>query len=242
MISRFHFPGVLPDGGEVALPEAAAHHAVRVLRLRDGDAIALFDGRGSEARARLALRGKQVLAAVEASAAVDRESPLQLVLVQALATGDKMDWIVQKAVELGAHALIPVQAERSVLRLSGERAAKRREHWQQVAIGACEQSGRNRVPEIGEIQPLAAYLAAARADAAARWVLDPAAGGGLAAQDKPAAPLHLLIGPEGGWSDDELAACRAAGCTPVALGPRVLRTETAGLAMLAALQACWGDF
>lgn len=243
MISRFHFPGVLPERGEVALPEAAAHHAARVLRLRDGDAIVLFDGVGAEARATLSLRGKAAWAAIEARSEVDRESPLQLVLVQALATGDKMDWIVQKAVELGACALVPVQAERSVLRLSGERAAKRREHWQQVAIGACEQSGRNRVPAIGEIQSLAAYLAQAREDSAvSRWVLDPAAGAGLAAQAKPGGPLHLLIGPEGGWSEDELAACRSAACIPVGLGPRVLRTETAGLAMLAALQARWGDF
>lgn len=243
MISRFHFPGVLPVRGETPLPEAVAHHAVRVLRLRDGEAVVLFDGSGAEAQATLALRGKAAFARIDDYREVDRESPLQLVLVQALATGDKMDWIVQKAVELGAVAVQPIQAERSVLRLAGERAAKRREHWQQVAVGACEQSGRNRIPEIGEILSLAAYLASAREDAATtRCVLDPQAGSGLAALAQPAGPLHLLVGPEGGWSDEELAACRAAGCIGVGLGPRVLRTETAGLAMLAALQARWGDF
>lgn len=243
MISRFHFPGVLPRHGETALPDAAAHHATRVLRMRDGEPIVLFDGSGAEAEATLVLRGKSAAALISAYREVDRESPLDLVLVQALATGDKMDWIVQKAVELGARAVQPIQAERSVLRLAGERATRRREHWQQVAVGACEQSGRNRIPEVGEILSLQAYLAAAREDrATVRCVLDPAAAQGLSALPRPAGALHLLVGPEGGWSDDELAACAAAHCTPVGLGPRVLRTETAGLAMLAALQARWGDF
>lgn len=240
MISRFHFAGVLPLQGEVALPEPIEHHALRVLRLREDEPLMLFDGSGAEVEARLVVRGKRGFARLGARRECSRESPLQVVLVQALASGDKMDWIVQKAVELGAVGVIPVQAERSVLRLSGERAEKRRNHWQQVAVSACEQCGRNLVPEVGVLQSLAAYLEASAT--ANRLILAPGAERGLAALPPPASAVHLMIGPEGGWTEAELAACRAAGCLAIGLGPRVLRTETAGLAALAAMQARWGDF
>ncbi len=240
MISRFHFPGCLPSGGEVALPEALAHHALRVLRLRDGESVVLFDGGGGEVEARLAVRGKAVFAQLGKARAVERESPLRIVLVQALASGDKMDWVVQKAVELGAQAVQPVQAERSVLRLAGDRADKRVAHWQQVAVAACEQCGRNRVPEVRALQALPAWLAAHRE--AVVVVLAPDGGAGLAAVPVPEGTIHLAVGPEGGWSDAELAAFDAAGARRLSLGPRILRTETAGLAALAALQARWGDF
>ena len=240
MISRFHFPDRLPAGGEVALPDALAHHALRVLRLRDGEAVVLFDGSGGEVEARLAVRGKAVFAQLGEARAVERESPLRIVLVQALASGDKMDWVVQKAVELGAHAVQPVQAERSVLRLAGERADKRVAHWQQVAVAACEQCGRNRVPEIRPLQALAPWLGAPRD--ALNYVLAPGGAAGFADEPEPKDVVHLLVGPEGGWSEVEIAAFDAAGCRPVRLGPRVLRTETAGLAAVAALQARWGDF
>ncbi len=240
MISRFHFPDRLPAGGEVALPDALAHHALRVLRLRDGEAVVLFDGSGGEVEARLAVRGKAVFAQLGEARAVERESPLRIVLVQALASGDKMDWVVQKAVELGAHAVQPVQAERSVLRLAGERADKRVAHWQQVAVAACEQCGRNRVPEIRPLQALASWLGAHRD--ALNYVLAPGGAAGFADEPEPKDVVHLLVGPEGGWSEVEIAAFDAAGCRRVRLGPRVLRTETAGLAAVAALQARWGDF
>ena len=240
MISRFHFPDRLPAGGEVALPDAIAHHALRVLRLRDGEAVVLFDGSGGEVEARLAVRGKAVFAQLGEARAVERESPLRIVLVQALASGDKMDWVVQKAVELGAHAVQPVQAERSVLRLAGERADKRVAHWQQVAVAACEQCGRNRVPEIRPLQALAPWLGAHRD--ALNYVLAPGGAAGFADEPEPKDVVHLLVGPEGGWSEVEIAAFDAAGCHRVRLGPRVLRTETAGLAAVAALQARWGDF
>lgn len=240
MISRFFCSVPLPAAGEIQLPEALAHHAARVLRLRDGDPVILFDGGGGEVPAVLRLRGKLCFAALGGLRSVERESPLPLVLVQALASGDKMDWIVQKAVELGVSAIVPVQAERSVLRLAGERAAKRVEHWQQVAVSACEQSGRNRVPVIAPITGLRDHLA--RPHEGMRLVLDPMATRRLLDAGRPAGELQLLIGPEGGWSDEELAACRGAGCSGVALGPRVLRTETAGIAAIAALQAIWGDF
>ena len=240
MISRFHFPDRLPAGGEVALPDALAHHALRVLRLRDGEAVVLFDGSGGEVEARLAVRGKAVFAQLGEARAVERESPLRIVLVQALASGDKMDWVVQKAVELGAHAVQPVQAERSVLRLAGERADKRVAHWQQVAVAACEQCGRNRVPEIRPLQALAPWLGAHRD--ALNYVLAPGGAQGFADEPEPKDVVHLLVGPEGGWSEVEIAAFDAAGCRPVRLGPRVLRTETAGLAAIAAMQIIWGDF
>lgn len=240
MISRFHFPDRLPAGGEVVLPEALAHHALRVLRLRDGEVLVLFDGAGGEVAARLVVRGKTAVAVLGERSAADRESPLQVVLVQALATGDKMDWIVQKAVELGVAAIQPVQAERSVLRLGGERADKRVAHWQQVAVSACEQCGRNRIPEVRPVQALGQWLASHHE--ACNYLLAPGGVSGFTDAPRPSAGVHLLVGPEGGWSEAELAAADAAGCQRVSLGPRVLRTETAGLAALAVVQARWGDF
>lgn len=242
MISRFFFPAPLPSAGEVTLPEALAHHAARVLRLRDGDPVILFDGHGGETPAQLAVRGKTWLARLGEASAVERESPLALVLVQGLASGDKMDWIVQKATELGIAGVVPLAAARSVLRLSGERAEKRAAHWQQVAVAACEQCGRNRVPQVAPVSSLDAYLAGAARQR--KLVLAPQGGLPLRriAAPEADAPLHLLVGPEGGWSEAELAACLRAGAEPLSLGPRVLRTETAGLAAVAALQAVWGDF
>lgn len=241
MVSRFFSPEPLPSSGEFPLPEPIAHHAVRVLRLRDGDPVVLFDGRGGEISARLAVRGKSCIALLGERCDADRESPLEIVLVQALASADKMDWIVQKAVELGVSRVVPVRAARSVLRLSGERAEKRVAHWRQVAVAACEQSGRNRVPEVGDIVDLSAHLAVSRANADL-LVLDPADGMPVATLGAPARARHVLIGPEGGWSEEELAACRAAGARPLRLGPRVMRTETAGLAVIAVMQGLWGDF
>lgn len=240
MISRFFFAGELPAAGRVALPAALAHHATRVLRLASGEAVVLFDGHGGETDAVLEVDGKACWAVLGARRAVERESPLALVLVQALAAADKMDWVVRKAVELGVQAIVPVQAARSVLRLSGERAYKRVEHWRQIAVAACEQSGRNRVPDVADIQTLDAYLGVQRD--ARKLVFAPGGGTRLAQCEPPRAGVHLLIGPEGGWSDEELARCKVAGCERVLLGPRVLRTETAGLAAIAAMQALWGDF
>ncbi|MDY0011605.1 MAG: 16S rRNA (uracil(1498)-N(3))-methyltransferase [Rhodocyclaceae bacterium] len=241
MISRFFCPLPAAPEGEVALPREVAHHAERVLRLVVGDELVLFGGDGAEYAARLVSLGREPRAEILARRAPERESPLAVTLVQALASGDKMDWVVQKAVELGAVAVAPVAAERSVLKLAGERADKRQAHWRQVAVSACEQCGRNRVPEILPVRTLTACLAEPAGNAL-RLMLDPAAPGGLGDLGRPTGPVHILIGPEGGWSPAELAAARQAGVRGVRLGPRVLRTETAGLAMLAALQALWGDF
>lgn len=241
MNPRFFCPdGLLPES-DMPLPAAVAHHAERVLRLAVDDVITLFDGAGGECEARLLALGRQPLARLGPRLPVERESPLAITLVQALASGDKMDWVVQKAVELGAVAIQPVAAERSVLKLAGERALKRQAHWQQIAVSACEQCGRNRVPVVGEILPLARYLA--QDDGVRRMILAPEAAGALAHKKaRPAGPVAILIGPEGGWSPVELQLAARAGCEPLALGPRVLRTETAGLAAIAALQTVWGDF
>ena len=221
------------------LPPASAHHALKVLRLGSGEPVVLFDGSGGELHARLDIRARQAVAVDGQWQEVSRESPLDIVLVQALASGDKMDWIIQKAVELGANGIVPVEAARSVLRLGGERAGKRLEHWQQVVIAACEQCGRNRLPFVAPVQSLAACLE--QAPNAARLVLVP--GGEPLSAVRPVPPvIHLFVGPEGGWNDEELALCLRAGSRAVGLGPRVLRTETAGLAALAALQTKAGDF
>jgi 16S rRNA (uracil1498-N3)-methyltransferase len=237
MVFRFYFPGVLPRAGEIEFPPAAAHHALKVLRLGSGDAVVLFDGSGGELHARLDVRARRAVAVDGQWQEVSRESPLDVVLVQALASGDRMDWVIQKAVELGATGIIPVQAARSVLRLAGERADKKLEHWRQVVIAACEQCGRNRLPFVAPVQSLAACLS----QKAERLILVPG-GEPLSAIQTVPSSVHLLIGPEGGWSDEELALCLRAGSRTVGLGPRVLRTETAGLAALAALQMRAGDW
>jgi 16S rRNA (uracil1498-N3)-methyltransferase len=222
----------------MVLPDAVANHAVRVLRLRAGDALVLFDGAGGECAATLTevTKSSATVRLSEYSQA-SRESPLDLWLVQALAVGDKMDWIVQKAVELGATGILPWQAERSVLKLDAARAEKRRAHWESVAISACEQCGRNRIPFVEAPQSLAGVLARC-ADRRLVAMLP------VAENAKPlsAEPMALVIGPEGGFSDAEIAQLRSANAASLTLGPRVLRTETAGLAALAALNARFGDF
>lgn len=240
-VPRFFSDQVIPGSGDFMLPERIAHHAARVLRMGDGDPLVLFDGEGVEARATLMRRERSWWARIETVELVSRESSLGPVLVQALAAADKMDWVMQKAVELGVSAIQPVRAARSVLRLNGERAEKRLLHWRQVVVSACEQSGRNRVPDVLPILDLEAYLASSK-EVERRLVLEPQGGISLRRVEAPSGRLHFLVGPEGGWTADESAACRSAGCVGVTLGPRVLRTETAGLAAVAAMQVLWGDF
>jgi 16S rRNA (uracil1498-N3)-methyltransferase len=239
---RFHVPIPLTPAAVLNLPEAAAHHAARVLRLRNGDAVTLFNGQGGEYAAHIIALGKHdVTVVVERHDPVERESPLPVTLVQALSSGERMDLTIQKAVELGVARIVPVESERGVVRLKGERAGKRVAHLQQVAISACEQCGRNRIPEVRMISPLDVWLAAEKNDAL-RWVLLPGADTALRDLPRPQKPIELLVGPEGGFTDNEADTARRAGYQPVRLGPRVLRTETAAPALLAAVQALWGDF
>ncbi len=256
---RVHVPGPLVAGASLALPQQAAAHVARVLRLAAGDALTLFDGRGGEWTARIAsVQGHRVQVTPEAHLAVERESPLAVTLLQALARGEKMDWVLQKATELGAARIVPVATERSVVQLDGERAGKRLAHWQGILAAACEQCGRNRLPEL--LPPARLDAACAATTAATRLVLAPGAttsliatvrgmaegtgagllatgAGGLAADRG----IALLIGPEGGLSESEIRTALAHGFVAVGLGPRVLRTETAAIAALGLLQGLAGD-
>jgi len=241
-IPRFHVAGSLNAGMTLALPESAGHHAARVLRLRAGDRVTLFNGQGGEHAAVItAITRQEVSVEVGPHDPVERESPLAVTLVQAVSSGERMDLTIQKAVELGVQRIVPVDSERGVVRLKGERAEKRVAHWQQVAIAACEQCGRNRIPEVRMISPLAVWLAAEQGEAL-RWALMPGAATSLRELPRPQQPVELLVGPEGGLTAVETEQAQRAGYLPVRLGPRVLRTETAAPALLAALQALWGDF
>ncbi|KAF7598978.1 MAG: 16S rRNA (uracil(1498)-N(3))-methyltransferase [Candidatus Dactylopiibacterium carminicum] len=240
MPPRFHCPLPLVVGQTLPLPAEVAHHAIRVLRMRPGEALALFDGQGHECLGELTEVDGTPAARLTEAVPDTREAPLAITLVQALAVADKMDWIVQKAVELGAVAVQPVEAERCVLKLAGDRVGKRVAHWQQIAVGAAEQCGRNRLCRVENPQSLSRWLQTPFNGE--RWILAPGEGVALSGMQPPQGPVALLIGPEGGWSEVELAKAGAAGCRPVSLGPRVLRTETAGLAALAAMMALWGDY
>lgn len=227
---------------EVELPAGAAAHAVRVLRLRPGDPLMLFNGDGREYAARLvtaATRGASV--AIDSVAATDRESPLQITLVQAIARGEKMDWIIQKATELGVARIVPVATGRSEVRLDAARADKRREHWRAVAIAACEQCGRNVVPAIEASGELAAWPRETGGDRGSRWMLSPGGGTRLRDLQLPSGTLTLAVGPEGGFDEADSSTLFDHGFRGLSLGPRILRTETAGIAALAALQALYGD-
>jgi len=230
----------LVEGDEVALDPAAAQHAVAVLRLEVGAPVTLFDGNGGEHPARLVGASKRrATAIVGAKIAVERELPFPVVVAQALAKGERMDLVVQKATELGASAIVPLATERSEVRLDGERAAKRLQHWQGVVRAACEQCGRNRLPTLSTPMPLDAFLSAAPLEAQ-RLVLAPE-GAELRALPRPtAAGVVLVVGPEGGLSEAEVGRAIAAGFAAASLGPRVLRTETAALAALSAAAALWG--
>ena len=242
---RFHVPSRLAPGATLDLPERAARH-VQVLRLGEGDPVTLFDGSGGEYAAVLgAVRKDRVVARLGEFRDVERESPLSVTLALGVSAGDRMDIAIQKATELGASAIVPLTTERSVVRLSGERAEKRMGHWEGVAIAACEQCGRNRVPAISAPIGFADWLGATLGqDLGARVMLAPDGEQGLRgllAGMGPATRLTLLVGAEGGLSPQEVALAARAGFTSVRFGPRVMRTETAPLAVLAALQALAGD-
>ena len=242
MIPRFFCPFPLHPGATVELAAEAAHHALKVLRVGAGDTAILFDGRGGQWLATLSPAGKSLRATLQEFAEADCEPPLALTLAQALPSGDKMDLVVQKAVELGVSRIQPVLAKRSLIRLSGERAMRRVEHWQKIAVAACEQSGRNRVPTVAPILDLPQYLGVAARENGLGFVCAPGGTGSLRDLPAPTTPVGLLIGPEGGFEEGELLAARAAGFHPIGLGPRVLRSETAGLGAVAAMMALWGDW
>ena len=252
-LTRCHIEAPLAVGALVPLTEAITTHLTRVLRLGPGARIVLFNGDGCDYEAELSsIERRGAVAEVLASTPVQRESPLPLVLAQAVARGEKMDWVLQKATELGATAFVPLLTERSEVKLDAERGGKRLAHWRAVIASACEQCGRARLPAIAAPLALADWLTApARAALdeahAARQLpliyLDPEAEASIN-QLPPEAQRGacFVIGPEGGLGERDLAQLRGTGAIGLRLGPRVLRTETAGLALLAAMQARYGDF
>lgn len=240
-VPRIHCADPLSPGARIVLAEHAARHLLRVLRLRCGDDLRLFDGYGGEYAAVLT-RTRDATAEVRVTEPVTSvpDSPLRVVLLQGVSRGERMDWVIQKATELGVSAIHPILTARSVVKLTPERARRRARHWTAVAIAACEQCGRSSVPGIPP--PVSLAEALAEGDTAGlRVVLDAARGSAMGTLTPPADGLTLLIGPEGGLTPDERATAQDAGFQPVRMGPRVLRTETAALTALALAQALWGD-
>jgi 16S rRNA (uracil1498-N3)-methyltransferase len=236
---RFYCDASPLPGATVELSERAARHAA-ALRLREGGAVVLFSGDGHESPATLTGLGKRGAAClVRSRRAVDRESPLEVHLAQGVCAGDRMDLVLQKATELGVASLQPLVTARSIVRLSRERQGRREIHWQNVVIAACEQCGRNRVPPVAPSAALGEFLSRLARDGT-RLLLAPDGDATLRTL-APRAPVTVLIGPEGGLAPEERAAALAAGFAAVRFGPRILRTETAPLAALAALQALYGD-
>jgi 16S rRNA (uracil1498-N3)-methyltransferase len=253
-LPRFYCPGPISIDEIVELPGSAAHHASRVLRLQPGAQLILFNGNGGEFQGileRIDRNGAVVI--VKKYLSTERESPLAITLAQAACASEKMDWIVQKGVELGINRIQILTTKLSMIKLSGERAEKRVRHWQQVAISACEQCGRNRIPQVLPIMSLSAWCgvqisvrenSARDAASGLRFVLSPGAKKGLRdfSGSSPISSVTLLAGPEGGLTQDEEAAAMVAGFIPLSLGARILRAETAGLAAASAMQALWGDY
>jgi 16S rRNA (uracil1498-N3)-methyltransferase len=238
---RIHVDFPLAVGAEVTLPESAAEHVVRVLRLRRGEPIVLFNGDGREYPAKLVELGKRAATAViHAVAEVDREPMLRLTLAQSIARGEKMDWILQKATELGVARVVPLLTERTEVRLDQDRAARRLAHWRGVIAAACEQCGRNRLPTLETPQRLDRWLAELTGDAL-RLALLPDGESTLRRLPPLQQGVILVVGPEGGLSEQDARLLHHGGFRGLRLGPRTLRTETAALAALAALQALYGD-
>ena len=239
MVPRFYLDAPLRAGGVCTLSEDAAHHAVHVLRLREGDDVTLFNGRGGEFAARIAsMQRLRIAIDLLQHRAIERESPLRVTLVQGVSAGERMDSTVRKAVELGVAEIQPVLAARSVARPKADRAENRRSHWQKIVISACEQCGRNRVPEVQALVPLGDYGPGA---GAMKILLSPSSQLPLSKLPAIEGEVVLAAGPDAGFTEEEEARLIEAGFRPASLGPRVLRTETAAVAALAALNALRGD-
>lgn len=241
-IPRIHVDYALRPGSEVLLPDQAGEHVARVLRLERGAPLILFNGDGYEFDAALASLAKHAVTAEIGSVRdADRESRLPLTLAQAIARGEKMDWVLQKATELGVARIVPVMTDRTEVKLDAERAERRLAHWRGVITGACEQSGRNRLPELEAPQALDRWLETLGDRSALRLALLPEGDVTLRQFIQMENGAILAVGPEGGFTANDVALLRQAGFAGLRLGPRILRTETAGIAALAALQAMYGD-
>ena len=241
--TRLYSPAPLRPHSQLTLDSGQTRYLTRALRLRPGDTLTLFDGSGGEYGAKIVRVGKNGVD-VETSAFLDRsaESKLAVRLVQGISKGDRMDTVVQKATELGVHRISPVLSEYSVVRLDDEKAAKRRNHWQKIAQSACEQCGRNVVPIIDEVMSINAWHEKSRSDFSTQLVLTPNAPTTLSSVSQPVTELTMLVGPEGGFSNTEQERAINTGFEAVSLGQRILRTETAAIAAISAVQTLWGDF
>jgi 16S rRNA (uracil1498-N3)-methyltransferase len=246
--ARFYCPLPLQEGTRAELPESASRHAGKSLRLKVGDALILFNGLGGEFTGKIVSVGSDKLARimieVEEKHDIERETPLAITLIQALLPGEKMDWAIQKAVELGVKRILPVVSRRSVPRLEAERMRRRLEHWRGIVVSACEQCGRNRLPEVGAPLDLVAHLEtlSPAGERSARRILLPDAAARFSESPPVSGRIDLLIGAEGGFDAEEIQIARRKDFFPFRLGRRVLRAETAGIAAIAAIQSLWGDF
>ncbi|MGQ0429857.1 MAG: 16S rRNA (uracil(1498)-N(3))-methyltransferase [Gammaproteobacteria bacterium] len=241
-VTRIFVEAALAPGARIELSGAAYQHLTRVLRLQAGAAVTLFNGSGMDYPSTInEIRRGIAAVGVRAAAPARAESPLAVTLVQGIARGERMDLVVQKATELGVAAIQPVATERSVVRLDAQAGQAKLAHWRGVAIAACEQCGRARLPAIGEPLPFTDWLGRPAAAGGRRLQLDPEAGSSLAAAARGAAAVELLVGPEGGLTEMEQDAARQTGYLSCRLGPRLLRSETAAIAALAVLQAAAGD-
>ncbi len=240
-LARVFVDAPLESGSIVDLPDDIGVHLAKVLRARSGDEIMLFNGDGRDFTGVIgSVRGKHVIAEIGAAHRVETESRLAITLVQCLPRAEKMDFVVQKATELGVRRIVPVISQRSVVRLDEHRTQSKQSHWQAVAVSACEQCGRARLPTIESPVQLLNYLGGLAPSAHPRWVLEPLTAATARAR-LPLTVAEIAIGPEGGFAPDELEAFRLAGFSPLGLGPRVLRTETAAIAALVWLQTLFGD-
>jgi 16S rRNA (uracil1498-N3)-methyltransferase len=247
LMPRFFVGTSIQTGDIMQLPDDVVRHT-QVLRLQPGDSIVLFNGEGGEYSAELVeVERRSATVKINAFRDIDVETPYYLTLAQGIASGDKMDWLIEKAVELGTSGFVPLTTTRSVVRLAGDRAQRRHLHWQGIVRASCEQCGRNRLPEVAPVREIATWLGAlpkVAAEGELRLLLSPRGSITFSALpvEAPKGRVIVLVGPEGGFSAAEEAAATSHGFTPVGLGPRVLRTETAGIAVLAALAARWGGW
>jgi 16S rRNA (uracil1498-N3)-methyltransferase len=241
-LTRVYVETPVTTGKRLVVEGTAANHITRVLRLRSGDALTVFDGSGAEFGARIEeFRKDAVIVSVDEHRSVDRESPLSLTLAQGISRGERMDWIIQKATELGATRIIPVFTKRSVVRLDDKQAQRKLQHWRAITVAACEQCGRNRLPELATPVDFFDVLPASTSPGATRLLLSPHAEQRIDDLRELHGGVTVLIGPEGGLDEVEQEAAIAAGFKSVRMGPRVLRTETAAIAALTILQRYFGD-
>jgi 16S rRNA (uracil1498-N3)-methyltransferase len=241
-MTRLYLPQPLAPQMELELPEDAVRHLIQVLRMQAGETLTVFNGQGGEYQAVLEhVDRRHARLRLGAHQAVNRESPLAVTLVQCVSKGERMDYTLQKAVELGVSRIVPLLSERSVVRLDAERWARRQAHWEGVVVAACQQSGRTLIPPVEPVADFSRWLAQPPPPGL-RLTLAPDAPRSLRALPRPEAGVSLLVGPEGGLSAAEIRQAGAAGWQALRLGPRILRTETAGVALLAGLQALWGDW